>query len=386
MRIAVVSEVFLPAVDGVVTRLRRTLEELQRAGDEVMLAVPAGGPPSYAGAEVVDMPALPMPLYPDGVGYPIKRVSLPNRVLGRALARFQPQLVHVVNPILLGAGAVYLARRNRIPMVASYHANVPAYAHYYGLPFLERPGWRYLRALHNCADLNLCTSSATMAMLSGHGIERLALWEYGVDEALLAAPPASREWRARLSAGHPDRPILLFVGRLAKEKSIERLLPTMRELGHVSLAIVGDGPLRGQLKREFAGTNTTFLGFLTGDDLIQAYSAADVFVFPSQTETLGMVMLEAHAAGLPVVAADSSASRELVKDGVDGMRFDAADPHALTRKISELLGDASLRQSMAEQAGRSLAGATWERATQRLRQHYAQVLAARGVGRAPVAA
>lgn len=377
MRIALVSEVFLPAVDGVVTRLRRTLEELERAGDEVMLAVPAGGPRRYAGATIVDMPALPMPLYPDGVGYPEKRVSLPNRVLGPALARFGPDLVHIVNPILLGAGAVFTARRRRIPMVCSYHANVPAYSHYYGLPFLERPGWHYLRALHNRADLNLCTSRATQAMLSERGIARLALWEYGVDEALLHAPPASPEWRQRLTGGHPERPLLLFVGRLAKEKSVEALLPAMHALDGVALAIVGDGPLRDSLKRRFAGTQTTFVGFLTGQELVAAYAAADVFVFPSQTETLGMVMLEAQAAGLPVVAAESPAARELVREGIDGLRFDPTDPGALAACLQRLLGDERLRAAMAREAGASLAGATWARATSALRAHYRRVIAAR---------
>lgn len=373
MRIAVVTEVFLPAVDGVVTRLRHTLAELTRAGDEVMVVAPEGGPPSYAGAVVVDMPALRVPLYPDGDGYPEKRVSLPGRPLGRALRLFRPDVIHAVNPVLLAAGAVYYARRLRVPLVASYHANLPAYAGYYGLGMLEAFGWRYIRTLHNRADLNLCTSQATMRRLTEQRFERLAFWPYGIEPGLLDPDASSSAARARLSGGHPERKIMLFVGRLAKEKGIERLLPAVRELDGVALAIVGDGPLRTTLQRQFAGTSTTFLGLLTGEELVAAYSSADMFVFPSRTETLGMVMLEAHAAGLPVLAADSAAARELVNDGVDGLRFDPAVPRSLIAAIRRVVEDESLRRMMAREARRSVSGATWTAATRVLRTHYEAV-------------
>jgi hypothetical protein len=275
VRIAIVSEVFLPAVDGVVTRLCRTLEEQQRLGDEVMVCAPAGGPPSYAGAPVVSVPAVRLPFYPDGRGYPRKRVSLPQPVLGKALRLFGPDVIHAVNPVLLGAAATYYARSMGIPLVSSYHANLPLCAHYYGLGFLERPGWSYLRALHNRAAVNLCTSQATLQMLRGRGFERLRLWPYGLDTERFHPRHRSTAWRERLSAGQPERVIALYVGRLAKEKAIERLLPMARSLAGVSLAIVGDGPLRGELERRFAGTPTTFLGLLEGSDLAAAFASAE---------------------------------------------------------------------------------------------------------------
>lgn len=175
MRVAFVSEVFLPAVDGVVTRLTRTVEQLTRARDEVLVVAPAGGPSSYAGAVVIGMRARRLPLYPDGDGYPRKRVSLPGPALGEALRLFRPDVVHAINPVLLGAGAVHQAGRLGVPLVASYHAHLPLYARHYGIGLLERPGWRYLRALHARADLNLCTSAAALETLAEHGIERLAL-------------------------------------------------------------------------------------------------------------------------------------------------------------------------------------------------------------------
>ena len=140
MRVALVSEVFLPAVDGVVTRLRRTLEELPRNGDEVLMIAPAGGPDSYAGVPVLGVRGLRVPLYPDGDGYPPKRVALPGPALSRALRAYRPDVVHAIQPVLLGVGAVAFARRNRVPLVASYHAHLPSYAKLYRLGWLESAG------------------------------------------------------------------------------------------------------------------------------------------------------------------------------------------------------------------------------------------------------
>lgn len=370
MRIALVTEVFLPAVDGVVTRLRRTLEELARHGDEVLVIAPAGGPASYAGARVVGVPGLRIPLYPDGRGYPKKRVSLPVAPLRAALGEFEPEVIHAVNPFLLAAGAVHYADRRAIPLVASYHANIPAYGRYYGLGALEPVGWRYVTWLHSRADLNLCTSVATMERLRARDFPRLALWPYGVETDRFSPRWARHEWRVRLSAGHPARVILLSVGRLAKEKSFARLLPVVRELDGVTLAIVGDGPMRPELERLFAGTSTNFLGLLGGEDLSSAYASADAFLFPSDSETLGLVMLEAHAAGLPVVTADTPTARELVHEGIDGLRYDARDASALVAAVRRLAEDPELRLALSAGARASVVGVTWREATEVLRGHY----------------
>lgn len=378
MRIALVTEVFLPAVDGVVTRLRRTLEELEQFGDEVLVVAPAGGPRSYAGARIASAPGLRVPLYPDGNGYPQKRVSLPGAPLRAALREFAPDVIHAINPFLLAAGAVHYAARNNIPLVASFHANIPAYGRYYGLGALEPLGWRYVTWVHGHADINLCTSVSTMESLRARGFPRLALWPYGVETDRFSPRWASYDWRVRLSGGHPERVILLCVGRLAKEKSFERLLPVVRGVEGISMAIVGDGPVRRDLERLYAGTPTTFVGLLSGEDLSRAYASADAFVFPSDSETLGMVMLEAHAAGLPVVAADTPAARELVHEGIDGLRYDPSDPSGLVDVVGRLRSDPQLRLDLSARARTSVRGASWRHATEVLRRHY---LAATGAPR-----
>jgi glycosyltransferase involved in cell wall biosynthesis len=216
-----------------------------------------------------------------------------------------------------------------------------------------------------------------MERLRARGFPRLALWPYGVETDRFSPHWASREWRVRLSAWRPENLILLCVGRLAKEKSLHRLGPVVRKLEGVSLAFVGDGPLRPSLERLFAGTPTTFLGLLSGQDLSRAYASADVFLFPSDSETLGMVMLEAHAAGLPVVAADTPAARELVHDGIDGLRYDPGDPSALLAAVRLLRGDRQLRLDLSAGARASVAGATWRHATEVLRGYYLASMGAR---------
>src|SRR5579875_1328613 len=311
-----------------------------------------------------------MPLYPDGDGYPPKRVSLPGRSLGTALRMFRPDVVHAINPVLLAAGAVMFARRHDLPLVASYHAHLPVYTHCYHLGLLEPAGWSYLRALHNRAEVNLAASHATVGMLADHGIERLAHWPYGIDTERFHPRMRRDGWRARLSEGRDDRLILLYVGRLAKEKTVEHLREAVADRDDVVLAVVGDGPLRDRLKRTFRGTPTSFLGFLHGDHLAHAYASADVLVQPSQTETLGLVTLEAHAAGLPLLAAESPTAQELVEEGVDGLRFDPARPGSLAGCVQRLVAEPEHLRAMRRAARTSVAHATWAEATATLRDHY----------------
>ena len=375
MRVAIVSEVFLPAVDGVVTRLCRTLEQFAVAGDDVVLLAPGSetGPGSYAGVPVIAIPELSLPIYPDGDGYPPKRIALPGPRLARTLNSVKPDLIHAINPVLLAAGGVAYAHQRKLPLVASYHAHLATYARHYRIGWLAGAGRRYIRMLHNAADVNLATSTATLEVLEREGIERLGLWPYGIETDTFSPEKRSGEWRARLLGpeGDPATAVLLYVGRLAREKTVERLLEAAQRTD-VTLAIVGDGPLRSELERLFAGTGTTFHGFLRTEELSQAYASADVFVMPSDTETLGFVTLEAQASGLPVIAADSPAARELIHQGQDGLRFNPHLPGALSAAVTNVLSDPALAVRMGAAARTKALGATWAHATDALRDFYRQ--------------
>ena len=367
MRIAFFTETFLPATDGVVTRLRHTIEELARVGDDMLVIAPRypdGGPDSYAGAPIYRVPGVPFPPYPR------IKLSFAHPGVGRVLGRFGPDLIHAVNPFILGPGGIYYARRLGVPLVASYHTNVAAYARYYKLELGYNAGRWWTRQLHNRADINLCTSRAAMDYLLGDGVKRIRLWPQGVDARRFHPDKASEECRERLSGGHFEGKLLLYVGRLAPEKGIERLKAILREVPGARLAIVGDGPARGDLEREFEGSPAVFTGVLQGEVLASAYASADAFLFPSTTDTLGLAMLEALASGLPVLAARSGPSQEIVTEGENGLLYEADSTPSLVAAVRRLFSDDELRAALARRARATAEGRDWASSTRALRGYY----------------
>lgn len=336
-------------------------------GDEVMVFAPAlGGPDSYAGARIYSTPGITFPHYPQ------IRLAPPHPWIGRALREFRPDVVHVVNPVILGLGGVYFARRMRVPLVCSYHTNIATYAPYYRLGFLVNFTRNATRYVHNQAQINLCTSATTMDYLLEEGIKRVRVWPQGVDSRRFHPEKASEAWRAKLSGGHPEDRLLLFVGRLAPEKHIERLKAIPESLPGVRLAVVGDGPAREYLENQFAGTRTVLTGLLQGEELAGAYASADAFLFPSTTETLGMAMIEALASGLPVVAARSGASHEVVSEGEDGLLYEPGSEAALVSAVREVFADEDSRRAMARSARAAAEERSWEGSTRTLREYYEQ--------------
>jgi glycosyltransferase involved in cell wall biosynthesis len=373
LRIAFFTETFLPATDGVVTRLRYTLEELARLGDQMFVVAPRypdGGPGSYVGAPIYRVPGVPFPPYPQ------IKLSSAHPGVGRALGRFDPDLIHAVNPFILGPSGIYYARRLKVPLVASYHTNVAAYARYYNLDFLFNAARWWTRQLHNRAQINLCTSESTMNYLLQEGIKRVRLWPQGVDARRFHPDKASGRWRERLSGGHPRDKLLLYVGRLAPEKGIERLKAVLREVPATHLAIVGDGPARKDLERAFADTQSVFTGVLQGEDLAAAYASADAFLFPSTTDTLGLSMIEALASGLPIIAARSGASHEIVIEGQNGLLYEANSAPSLVAAVRRLFSGDGFREALARAARVTAEERDWESSTRALRGYYEQALAA----------
>ena len=339
--------------------------------DEMLVIAPRypdGGPDSYAGAPIYRVSGVPFPPYPQ------IKLSFAHPGVGRVLGRFGPDLVHAVNPFILGPGGIYYARRLGVPLVASYHTHVAAYARYYNLDFWYNATRWWTRQLHNRADINLCTSEATMNYLREEGVKRVRLWPQGVDARRFHPDKASEEWRERLSEGHPEDRLLLYVGRLAPEKGIERLKTILLEVPRTRLAIVGDGPARENLEREFRGGLAVFTGALQGEDLASAYASADAFLFPSTTDTLGLAMIEALASGLPVITARSGASREIVSEGENGLLYEADSTSSLVAAVRRLLSDEGFRAALARRARIAAEERDWGSSTRTLRGYYKDAL------------
>lgn len=369
MRIAFITETWLPSTDGVVTRVTATLRELKKMGQDLLVIAPEGGEPEFEGIPVKSVPNVQVSFIYGGKpwGLPVPRV-------GQYLDAFQPDVVHVVNPFVVGIAGVLHANRRRWPLVASYHTSIARYAEFYHLGFTKPLIWAILRALHNRAAINLTPSLAVKEEIERHGISRVYLWPRGVDIELFHPSRRAPEIRRALSAGDPARPLLLYVGRLAAEKGLDRLREVFDRGLPVSLALVGDGPERAHLEQWFAGTPTVFTGILRGQALAQAYASADLFVFPSMTDTLGLVILEAMASGLPVLAAASPPSRELLDGTGAGVLFAPDQPGQLAQEVERLLDQGPPAWREMGRRGRSVAEELgWQRPTQELLQYYRAV-------------
>ena len=373
MKIAFFTETFLPKVDGIVTRLTKTIDNLVQNGDEVVVFCPEGCPTEYKGAKIIGVAAMPLPLYPE------LKLGLPGPAVSDALENFKPDLIHVVNPAVLGLGGIWLAKSNNIPLIASYHTHLPKYLEHYGMGMLEPLLWELLKAAHNQALLNLCTSTAMVEELESKGIKRTALWQRGVDTETFKPEFRNQKMRNKLLGKYPDKnSLLIYVGRLSAEKQIERIKPVLEEIPDACLALVGDGPYRNQLEKIFENTQTNFIGYLSGEELASAYASGDIFLFPSSTETLGLVLLEAMAAGCPVIGANKGGIPDIINDGVNGCLYnpDGVDQgkSSLIEATKKILNNNNKKENMRVEARKESERWNWNQATLQLKKYYEETL------------
>jgi glycosyltransferase involved in cell wall biosynthesis len=365
MRIALFTETFLPKIDGIVTRLVRTLDHLADLGHEVLLFAPHDPPPSYAGHRVVPVPAFSFrPWYPELF------LGLPRPRLGRELDAFAPDVVHVVNPVILGLWGTMVARQRDLPLLASFHTDITQYAVHLRLAFLGPISRVFLRDVHNQAHVNLCTSQPMVDSARSLGIRRVRLWPKAVDTERYHPGRRDDAMRARLSDGHPDAPLMLYVGRLSHEKRLAWLHEPLRRMPGVRLAFVGSGPAEAELRERFEGTPTTFMGYMAGDELAAAYASADVFAFPSDTETLGFVAMESMASGVPAVGARAGGIPDVIRHEDNGLLFAPGDTDDLTEQLRRLLFDSALRTRLAHAARADMERWSWRASTEALVGYY----------------
>ena len=244
---------------------------------------------------------------------------------------------------------------------------------------LEPLLWELLKAAHNQALINLCTSTAMVQELREKGIQNTALWQRGVDTDTFRPDLRSDDMRKKLLGNFSDEgELLIYVGRLSAEKQIERIKPVLKALPNARLALVGDGPYRNQLEKIFENTPTTFVGYLAGEELASAYASGDAFLFPSSTETLGLVLLEAMAAGCPVVGANKGGIPDIITDGINGCLYDPDEENdgaeSLIKATKKLLGNENERKVMRNAARVEAENWGWPSATNQLKEFYKKIL------------
>ena len=370
MRVAVVSESFLPTLNGVTNSVCKVLNYLRDNGHDAIVIVPAAGAPRrYAGFPVYEVPALAYRRFP---------VGLPSPQVQKLLTDFTPDVIHAASPFLLGAQTIAAGTRLGIPSVAIFQTDVAGYARRNHLGAATRFAWRIVRWIHEGAELTLVPSSASMADLQGAGIERLARWGRGVD--LVTYHPRNRHeptvQRLRQRLAPQGETIIGYVGRIAPEKQVERL-SALRGLGGIRLAIVGDGPSMGALKRELKGMPVTYLGQLTGHELAAAYASFDFFLHTGTEETFGQTLQEAHASGIPVIAPRAGGPIDLVEHGSNGFLFEPADDANMRDFVELMVRDEPQRLRMGEAGRRSVLDRSWESICAELLDYYDQAIIAR---------
>ncbi|MDH6235901.1 glycosyltransferase family 1 protein [Cryobacterium sp. CG_9.6] len=374
MRVALITESFLPTISGVTTSVCKVLAHLARTGHDAILIAPAGAPSEYAGFPVYTVPAIAYRQFP---------VGLPSPQVQRLLAHFRPDVVHAASPFLLGAQGIAAANRLDIPAVAIFQTDVAGYAARNRLGQATALAWRYVKWVHEGAARTLVPSSSSMTDLSRLHVPHLALWRRGVDlvgfHPNLKNSAAVTDLRKRIA---PNNEVIVgYVGRMAPEKQVERLR-ALRGLGGISVALVGDGPSEPQIARALAGMPVTWLGRLHGAELAQAYASFDIFVHAGTEETFGQTLQEANAAGIPVIAPDAGGPLDLVTHGENGYLFIADDERDLRRQVQRLVRDPALRNRMGEAGRRTVLGRSWTTVCDELLGHYEGVLDERAAVRA----
>jgi glycosyltransferase involved in cell wall biosynthesis len=374
VRVALFSETFIPQRNGVAMLLGRLVRYLADHGHEVLLVTTDIGPVGDAhdslppAVKTVKVPGIRVPRYPD------LTMAMPYapRVF-RAVQSFRPDVVHLVTEYTLGLTGLSVARRLRVPVLASFETNIPGCLPYYGFAWASEPSWRYLRWFHNRGGLTLCPSETWREALLRRGFDNVRVWERGVDIELFT--PARRSDAGRRRNGPPDAIQLLYVGRLTPEKELPVLFQAYRHAAsrcddrRLHLVLTGDGAYAGRM-REAAPPGVTFTGYLEGPQLSDAFAAADLFVLPSRVETLGYVVLEAMASGLPVIGADRGGTLENVRDGLNGVLCPAGDAERFADAIRTLACDEGLRKRLAANARAWAAARTWDRAFATLLETY----------------
>jgi len=303
------------------------------------------------------------------------RIALPGyQSFAKILQNFQPDILHINSPCTLGFGAAKYAQHFQVPVVATYHTHFPTYPRYFNLTKLEDLTWKISCHLYNSVDRTFVPTKPILEELAKHEILRLQYLPNGVDTGLFTPERRSEKWRS--SFGQGNKPIVLFVSRLVWEKDLRVLAEAYKHLkakrNDFEMVIVGDGHARAQFEQMMPGAH--FLGYQTGVTLAESFASADIFAFPSTTETFGLVTLEAMASGLTPVAAKMGGAIEIIEEGSSGLFAKPLDGADMAQKVEWLLDHPQYQRTMKEQAHRRAQQYRWESILKQLFDNYEDVI------------
>lgn len=356
-------------VSGYKNRFQNFIKHLREMGDEVIvITTHEGVPQEFYGAKLIGSWSFPCPWYQK---VPLS-LALSPRIISE-VANFKPDIIHASSPGIMVFGALIIAKLLSVPIVMSYHTHVPIYIPRYTFSWLVKPMWLVIRFLHRAADLTLVPSAAISRDLQDAHVtaaNRIRLWSKGVDSESFNPRYRTHEMRVRLTNGQPEKPLIIHVGRLGVEKSLDFLKRVMDRLPDACIAFIGDGPYKNDLEKLFSGMPVVFTGMLQGEELSQAYASGDVFVMPSESETLGLVVLESMSSGVPVVAARAGGIPDIIPEDQEGKTsflFTPGDLDDCVDKINRLLSCKEFRETMGKAARLEMEKFDWRAATRKIR-------------------
>lgn len=362
MRIAIVAESFWPAINGVSNTAARLARHLIHRGHETLIIAPGPGEDRADHTPVVRLRSIGVPFYREC------RVGLGGEPLEHAIDQFEPDVIHLAAPFLLGRKAGRVAAERGVPCVAAFQTDVAGFARRYHLGLAEERVWSIVREAHEAASVTLAPSSVTCWQLRERGLDPVTLWPRGVDHRRFNSSFRDEALRRKL-APHGEV-VVGYVGRLAREKQLERLAPLLDVRG-IRVVIVGDGPRRRSLERALPGA--LFTGFRRGDELSRLVASLDVFVHPGLDETFCQAIQEALAAGVPVVAPAAGGPLDLVRHGDNGFLWSPEAPETLVGAVRHLAAEPLLRRRFGSRARRSVAGRNWDAVLDQAIDHYRAV-------------
>lgn len=363
LRIVIVTESFLPQINGVTNSVLRVLEHLKTHGHEAMVIAPesTGGVSDYLGFRVKGVPSLEMKgLLP---------VGLPQKTLEPLIDGFSPDVIHLASPFFLGNYAAKIAHKLEIPTLAIYQTDMAGFARHYGLTIAHDSIKRWVAKIHSRTTRTLAPSKWSCEELRKSGVENVHLWQRGVDSKKFSPDKRDIDLRCELLGDRPDRKLVGYVGRLANEKRVDDLR-ILEKRDDIQLVIVGDGPARLRLERELPSAR--FVGYQSGEDLARYYASLDVFVHTGKHETFCQSIQEALASGVPVIAPNSGGPTDLVKHGWTGFLIDTSNSYSLNHSIDQVL-KLSKPALMADRARNSVIERTWELVNTQLIDHYREL-------------
>ena len=375
LRIAVVAESFLPQINGVTNSVLRILDFFKLNGHEAIIIAPdsVGGPSEYAGFEILRVPAINVKgLIP---------IALPQQFAKARVLDFNPDIIHLASPAILGNYVARFAKKNEIPTLSVYQTDLAGFANHYGFQIANSTLNKFVGRVHSNSDRTLAPSTSACDYLNELGVQDVELWRRGVDSERFSPEKRDEELRNELLGNRPDRTLIGYVGRLAHEKRLEDLI-SLDEQDDVQLVIVGDGPTRARLERKLP--NAIFTGFKNGEDLSRMYASLDIFIHTGQDETFCQSIQEALASGVPIIAPNSGGPIDLVENGKTGYLINTGNPKEIKRVVKLIQeGDVA---NWREATRQSVINRTWKSINQELISHYLDLIAAKSAKRAELVA